>query len=299
MKTIAQAYGHLWPGSLEKLAGLFKDVYVLHLPSEQEAIEKAPADIRARTIIISEKSTLLSLLQVLEVGYSQVVQKNRADFARELLISAILIQRPQTFFDDAMGVLLATANGGQIKESGKEFSMLFTSSGEKNQIIHDFGEFLRSENPLMALKDLAIQVSEELLMNAQFSAPVDPVTLKKMYQNADRSLNVRYPAGKQGKFYSCYSQERLVIACIDPFGTLSKQGTVEHMRKLFSGSVSEVRSSGTGGAGIGLKYILENSGVFYTFIKKNTYTCVACAFYLKGMKHNMSPEKHIHVIEST
>lgn len=298
MKTIAQEYGHLWPGSLEKLSGLFKDIFILQYPADQEAIAKAPQNIRSRVIIVSEKATVMNLLQILEVGYSQVVQKNRGDFARELLISAILIQRPQTFFEDAMGILLATAGGGDSKQSGKDFSVVFNSSGQKNQIIHNFTDFLRSENQLMALKDIAVQVSEELLMNAQFSAPIDPVTLKKMYQNADRSLSVTYPSGKQGKFYACYSQERLVIACIDPFGSLTKQLLTEHMRKLFTGTLSEVRTAAAGGAGIGLKYILENSGVFYTLIKKNAYTCVACAFYLKGMKNNMSPEKHIHLIES-
>lgn len=297
MKTIIEVYGHLWPGSQDKLANLFKDIYVLHYPADQEEIAKTPANLRSRIIIISEKATLLSLIQILEVGYAQIIQKNRADFARELLISAILIQKPQTFFEDAMGILLATA-GADNNQSGKDFSVVFSSSNQKNQIIHEFNEFLRAENQLMALRDLAVQVAEELLMNAQFSAPIDPVTLKKMYQNADRSLNVSYPQGKQGKFYACYSQERLVIACIDPFGSLTKNQLTEHMKKLFTNSLTEVKTAATGGAGIGLKYILENSGVFYTLIKKNVYSCVACAFYLKGMKNNMSPEKHIHLIES-
>lgn len=298
MKTIIEEYGELWPGSRDKLAIMFKDIYVLHYPADQEAIAKCPMNLRPRTIIISEKTALQNLLNVIEVGFSQIVQKNRADFARELLISAILIQRPQSFFEDAMGILLATAGADGTKGGGKDFSVVFNSSRQKNQIISDFGAFLNSENPLMALKDIAIQVSEELLMNAQFSAPIDPITLKKMYQNADRSLNVSYPAGKQGKFYACYSQERLVIACIDPFGSLSKAQLIEHLSKLFKNNLSEVKTASTGGAGIGLKYILENSGVFYALIKKNTYSCIACAFYLKGMKNNMSPEKHIHLIEA-
>lgn len=297
MKTISEQYGHLWPGSQDKLAVLFKDIFVLHYPSEQDEIAKCDVKIRHRIIIISEKAMIPNLLQILEAGYSQVVQKNRADFARELLISAILVQRPQTFFEDAMSILLATTQGDGSKVQGKDYSVVFNSSRQKNQIIQGFSDFLRSENQLMALRDLAIQVAEELLMNAQFSAPTDPVTFKKIYQNTDRSLNVSYPPGKQGKFYSCYSHERLVIACIDPFGSLLKTQLTDHLRKLFAGEMSEVKSS-AGGAGIGLKYILENSGVFYALIKRNTYSCVACAFYLKGMKNNMSPEKHIHLIES-
>lgn len=298
MKTIIEAYGQLWPGSQDKLAAVFKNIFVLHYPSEKNAIEQSDPKLRDRIIIVSEKSNLDELLHVLDVGYSQIVQKNRADFSRELLISAILIQRPQTFFEDAMGILLATTKTDGSSSEGRDYSVMFKSSTEKNSIIDGFSQFLRSENQLMALKDLAIQVSEELLMNAQFSAPVDPVTKRKLYQNTDRALHVSFPPGKQGKFYACYSNERLVIASIDPFGTLSKAHLTQNLKNLVTiDSLSEVKD-GAGGAGIGLKYILENSGVFYALIKRNVYTCVACAFYLKGMKNNLSQEKHIHIIES-
>ncbi|MCC6138495.1 MAG: hypothetical protein IT287_07665 [Bdellovibrionaceae bacterium] len=298
MKTIIEEYGHLWPTAKDKLAILFKDIFVLHYPLDQEALAKCQVQLRDRVIVVSEKSSITSMLQILEAGYAQIVQKNRADFARELLISAILIQRPQAFFEDAMGILLATTQSDGPKIEGKDYSVVFNSSKQKNQIIQGFSDFLRAENHLMALRDLAVQVAEELLMNAQFSAPVEPGTLKKMYQNADRSLAVSYPQGKQGKFYACYSHERLVIACIDPFGSVTRAQLTEHFKKLFSNQLSEVKTASTGGAGIGLKYILENSGVFYALIKKNAYSCIACAFYLRGMKNNMSPEKHIHLIES-
>lgn len=297
MKTLIEAYGDLWPGSKDKLAAVFKDIFVLHFPSERSLIASCDANVRSRVIVISEKSTLKELISLLDVGYSQVVQKHRSDFARELLISAILIQRPQTFFEDAMSILLATTKGDGSKIEGKDFSIVFNSSGQKNHIITQMGEFLRAENQLMALRDLANQVAEELLMNASFSAPVEFAGGKKMYQNTDRAVTVKYPPGKQGKFYACYSNERLVIATIDPFGTLTKQQLMEHFKKLFADDQSKVKET-SGGAGIGLKYILENSGVFYALIKKNTYSCIACAFYLKGMRNNMSQEKHLHVIES-
>lgn len=297
MKTIVEEYGHLWPASKDKLAILFKHIFVLHYPSEQEAISKCEAALRPNVIIVSDKTPLTNAIQILEGGFSQVVQKNRGDFARELLISAILIQKPQALFEDAMNILLATTQGDGSKIDGKDFSVVFNSSRQKNAIIQSFTDFLQGEPQLAALKDIAIQVSEELLMNAQFSAPVDPMTFKKMYQNTDRSLAVSYPPGKQGKFYACYSHERLVIACIDPFGTLTKAQLIENFKKLFTENMSEVKTT-SGGAGIGLKYILENSGVFYALIKKNHYCCVACAFYLRGMKNNMSPEKHIHLIEA-
>lgn len=298
MKTIVEEYGHLWPTSKDKLAVLFKHIFVLHYPSEQDTISKCDVALRPNVIIVSEKTPLINAIQILEAGYSQIVQKNRSDFARELLISAILIQKPQALFEDAMNILLATTQGDGTKIEGKDFSVVFNSSRQKNQIIQSFTDFLQGEGQLAALKDIAIQVSEELLMNAQFSAPIDPLTFRKMYQNTDRSLAVSYPPGKQGKFYACFSHERLVIACIDPFGTLTKVQLTEHFKKLFNVEMSEVKTNSTGGAGIGLKYILENSGVFYALIKKNHYCCVACAFYLKGMKNNMSPEKHIHLIEA-
>ncbi len=297
MKTIVDEYGHLWPASRDKLALMFKHIFVLHYPADQDAIAKCEPALRPNVIIVSEKTALSNALQILEAGYSQIVQKSRSDFARELLISAILIQKPQALFEDAMNIMLATTQGDGNKADGKDFSVVFNSSRQKNQIIQSFSDFLQGGPQLAALKDIAIQVSEELLMNAQFSAPIDPLTYKKMYQNADRSLAVSYPPGKQGKFYACYSHERLVIACIDPFGTLTKAQLTDHFKKLFKEQLSEVKNT-AGGAGIGLKYILENSGVFYALIKKNHYCCVACAFYLKGMKNNMSPEKHIHLIEA-
>jgi hypothetical protein len=295
MKSLLDAYGSLWAGSEKKLEPLFKDIVVAHYPEEKAEIEGAAQNQKNMTIIIAEGSPLQELTHLLDIGYSHVVQKKRADFSRELLVTAILIKKPKAFVDNPKHFLLGNMQIAGGDDGGNTLDVVFQSSSQKNTIIEKLHEFLKSDPALLGLKDIASQVAEELLMNASFSAPINPVNQVRMYQTMDRTRTVDYPANKQGKFFAYSSAERLVIACIDPYGSLQKQAMVSQFHKLYKNDMADMRD-GQGGAGIGLKYILDNSAIFFTMIQPGGYTCVACGFYLKGLKQNLSPQKHIHIL---
>ena len=54
-------------------------------------------------------------------------------------------------------------------------------------------------------------------------------------------------------------------------------------------------STSSGGAGLGVRYLIENSANFYTVVDPGKFTLMACGFLLKGVKANVTTPKHFHI----
>jgi hypothetical protein len=48
-------------------------------------------------------------------------------------------------------------------------------------------------------------------------------------------------------------------------------------------------------AGMGFKFIIENSGSFYLHCEPGRRSLVACGILLKGLRANLKKEKHTHI----
>jgi hypothetical protein len=279
--------------SLQKVAPILGDIFVLHYPSERAQIQNLHDP--KRIIIIVEKASLKEVLSLAERGYRQFVNKNRDDFSQELLFSALMIAKPTSFAGPSpMFLANFSPNTGPNEEN--HVSIPFNSNFEKQTILEKLNFFLMQDNKLISLKELCIQVADEMYMNAMFSAPIDE-TGKHFYQNLRRDQNVSYPAGKSAKIFSCYSQSRVIVGCTDPFGSLSIQTLVSHLNALFLSDQAKTKDNSAAGAGVGLKYMIENASLFYCFIKPGEFCFVACGFLLKGMKANLNENKNFHFIQ--
>lgn len=279
--------------SLSKVAPILKDVYVLHYPSERLQIQNLHDP--KKVIIIIEKASLKEVFGLAERGYMQFVNKNRDDFSQELLFSALMIAKPTSFAGPSpMFLANFSPNTGPNEEN--HVSIPFTSNFEKQAILEKLNYFLMQDNKLMNLKELCIQVADEMYMNAIFSAPIDD-NGKHFYQNLRRDQNISFPSGKAAKIFSCYSQSRVIIGCTDPYGSLRIQTLISHLNAVFLNDQAKTKDNSSGGAGVGLKYMVENASLFYSFIKPGDFSFVACGFLLKGMKSNLGENKNFHFIQ--
>ncbi len=279
--------------SLDKVAPILKDIFVLHYPTERVQIQNLHDP--KKVIIIIEKATIKEVLGLAERGYMQFVNKNREDFSQELLFSALMIAKP-TSFAGPSPMFLANFSPNTGPNDENHVSIPFTSNFEKQAILEKLNFFLMQDNKLMNLKELCIQVADEMYMNAIFSAPVDE-TGKHFYQNLRRDQNVSFPSGKSAKIFSCFSQSRVIIGCTDPYGSLRIQTLVSHLNAVFINDQAKTKDNTSGGAGVGLKYMVENSSLLYSFIKPGEFSFVACGFLLKGMKSNLNENKNFHFIQ--
>ena len=108
---------------------------------------------------------------------------------------------------------------------------------------------------------LILGISEELLMNAIYDAPIKDGT--PLYNHLPRTTVVQlqpyeYPTlsyGYDGLFFG--------VSILDPFGTISKQVFFEHIKKSINRSSNTLISANTtetktGGAGLGILKILHS-----------------------------------------
>ena len=106
------------------------------------------------------------------------------------------------------------------------------------------------------ISKLIIGISEELLMNAIYDAPIKDGT--PLYNHLPRTTEItlqpyEYPTlsyGYDGIFFG--------VSILDPFGTISKQVFFEHIKKSINRSSESLLSDKIGGAGLGILKILHS-----------------------------------------
>lgn len=294
MKKIFAEYSHLWPeASHEALQPLLQDISFLTFPEDQELI-RSPAMTPRKIIILIQKATIAEMIELLELGFSHCIQMDRSDFAQELLASCLMSERPQSFIKDPLPFFFTGFKDPQ-KHPFLERQMVLplTRSSDKQYILNRLELFLIQNNRLSGLKDIAIQVGDELISNALFSAPVNYEGLP-IYENEPRTSEVILPSNKRARFFAAFSDDLLVVGCEDLFGSIRKDLLMSHLSRVFRTGKATPRMQ-TAGAGLGFKYMIENSTNFYVYSERNKRTLVACGFLLENLRANRSAQKHIHL----
>jgi hypothetical protein len=294
MNSVFKEYHHLWPAKrLEFLEPILSKVFVLHAPREQHLIESMTL-LPREVVVVNDDASLVEIVRYLEVGFEHCVQQNRDDFAQELLTSGFMAQRPEIFNRDPITFFF---NGFQSLEdatySGRHIKFPFRSSGEKPLILDRLDGFLENSTAMSSIKELCLQAADELISNAIFHAPVKPNGVR-INDKFERNEDIWLPEDKEAVLFACFSDQRVIIGCDDPFGSLSRGTLLMQLRSVFKDDTVSVRPGGPS-AGIGFKYLVDNCANFYVMSSKGKRTLVACAFLLQGLKANLAAPKHFHL----
>lgn len=169
----------------------------------------------------------------------------------------------------------------------------FNRSGEKRMVLDWLANFLQGFPRTSAIKDLCMQSADELITNAIYNAPMRS-SGNRPFKDLPRDQEVTLPEDKKATLFACYSDKRVILGCTDSYGSLSKEHLMTHLKGVLKEGTIAARG-GPGGAGLGFKYLIENSANFYILCSKNASTLVACGFSLKGLKSNLAMNKHFHM----
>jgi hypothetical protein len=204
-----------------------------------------------------------------------------------------MIIRPQAFHNDPVPFFL-TGFSGNLSDSKKESIQLKISrNSEKPQKLQVLTDFLNSNEKVANIHDLIIQVADEMLSNALFSAPRE-VNGTSPYQTLERTTDVIMPPGKEAQLFACFTGDRVILGCEDKYGSMDRSKLMGHLAHVFNSS-QVAPNEARGGAGLGIKYMIENSANFYVFTQKGVRSMVICGFLLKGLKANLMADRHIHL----
>ncbi len=292
MKSVFAVYQNLWPEDKRpNLEPLLSRVPVLHFPEDRDKFSQVMPHL---VVLVVRKVVMKDLLGLIDLGFEHIVQMDRSDFAKELLASSLMTLRPQAFLKNPIPFFLSGFDSDRIiSDPDRHLILRFTKQSEKTTLLDWLGVFLDRNPATSTIRDLCLQAADEMVSNALFNAPVRP-SGKRAYKDLPRDSEIELPSSQACSLFACFADERVVLGCEDPFGSLNKTQLLEHLRDVFRNDQASVKYS-TGGAGLGFRHLIENAANFYVLVNQGKSTLVACGFILKGLKANMAVEKHMHL----
>jgi hypothetical protein len=108
-----------------------------------------------------------------------------------------------------------------------------------------------------------------------------------------------YQSGMQAKFYLQTSENRLAIACEDPFGALDIEKFIGRMNEVYQKGAGEVINLyRPGGAGLGCVLMFENCISMYLGVSSGKMTLVSCVLPLGvSYRQKAALKKSLHLIQ--
>jgi hypothetical protein len=292
MKSVFETYQSLWPVENHgALRPLLEKVPVIHYPDDRALFKNVLPNY---VVVVVKKAALSEIVGIAEQGFEHIVQADREDFPQELLASALMTVRPEKFMKSPLPFFFTGFRSAAAEDSPEQnFVVNFNQSGEKRMALNWLENFLNKFPRASSVKDLCMQSADELFTNAIYNAPIRPSGARP-FKDVPRDQEVVLPGDKKGSLFACYSDKRVILGVTDPFGSLEKNSLMLHLRTVLKEGGVPTRQ-GIGGAGLGFKYLIENSANFYVIASRGVSTLVACGFSLKGLKSNMTMSKHFHM----
>ena len=160
-------------------------------------------------------------------------------------------------------------------------------SSKISNTIKDVLGKMEFENCFSQIKDSLSQLINELLYNALFNAPTDGEG-DQQFRDQDRKEHVFLDEGKEATLKIYNTVDKIFTAVIDYYGSITKEVIDAHISK------NEV-SDKSGGAGIGLSLIYNNSHELIFVVKPGEQTEVISVINkYKRFKQNMKHVRSFH-----
>lgn len=290
-RNLFESYASLWPNQLhDQLRPFLSQIEVIHMP---EDAHRPSAFMRpSQTVVVATHLKTKEMIELALRGFEHFVQRDRDDFAQELLVSGLMAVRPKDFSENPIPFFFTGFQQPKTASSSTHLVQEFRGSEDKNVIIDRLHTFLGQHRGVVRLRDICLQVADEMISNACFNAP-QLADGRRPFQLVDRSTHVKLPGTIPGIVFATYTDKKLVIGCQDPFGTFNRVEMLTHLRREMRDEKSTPRM-GSGGAGIGLRYMIESSANFYVYGEQGRKTIVACAFKVGSLKENLLDDRHLH-----
>lgn len=175
----------------------------------------------------------------------------------------------------------------------RDYSMI--SSEERWEAIEDVGEYIESQPVFSSLAEIAKTVASELLTNAFYNAPRDPMTDLALQPRRDEVSEITPPA--EVKFSFGDDGTYIWLRVTDPFGTFNRQKLLEHLIRCSRDNMLKV-NQGVGGAGIGLYMVYRwASQLLFEFTPGHQTTVHIKLLKTKRMKVFESQRTIFEVVE--
>ncbi len=172
-------------------------------------------------------------------------------------------------------------------------SELVYTHDEREQALASISHFARSLGLRAKYRDSIELVVDELLMNAQFNAPVDGEG-SPLFNNVDPKDRAKLRLERPVIMQTACDGARFAISVRDSFGSLQEEVILKYIRRCLSSNDQIDRK--TSGAGLGLYLVANNVTEFIANLLPGTATEIICIFDLNAPRQQI---KHMGIYQES
>lgn len=172
----------------------------------------------------------------------------------------------------------ATAFGLQklVKDKAKTQIIKLKLSTQKQDAIEAVKNYLLAAKFQSRMATVIANAVDELLMNAMYDAPVDPMG-KPLLASTSRATKIELEGKHSVEMHVAFDGEYVAITAVDLFGSLDKVKLLTHISKTYTQEEYKVRTS-VAGAGIGLATVSRSGGSLF-FVSENRVRTEVTVFF--------------------
>jgi hypothetical protein len=129
----------------------------------------------------------------------------------------------------------------------------------------------------------AMMITDEILMNAIYDAPVHRKTGLAKYNHLSRRVAVELEPTEYGKLRFAFDGSTIALSVDDPFGALKRETIIRYLKSCFKGYFGKINEhEGKGGGGMGLFQIISTADLMITNIKAGERTEIIALINVSG-----------------
>lgn len=142
----------------------------------------------------------------------------------------------------------------------------FECSDEKESIVEQAVSAVTARSGGRRFADDVRTIADEFFTNVIYNAYHGPNS------KISRTITTKLPKDKSGELHVMGSENELMVAVFDLFGTLEIEALIQKIQKSFSLGISRSMSYSTGGAGIGCRLVLDRSQRYWVIVFPGIFT---------------------------
>lgn len=261
---------------------LFVDSQMLELAGD--AVARNP---HTKVVLMSSDSIPNYLPDLAKLSFMpNIVSRSEED--RTFTIKNIVTTVTKLISQDVFGLEKYLAWGAEVKEHA------ITSSKQRAELNLAMDQHFERLGIRRTNRERIVTVTEELLMNAIYDAPVDSAG-KSLYNHLPRTVEVNLSPEHYGKLRFATDGMFIAVSVEDPFGALSGGTILKYLQSCYGGQAGEMNRN-KGGAGRGLHQIVENSDLVVFNLQPGRRTEVIALFNVDPKANNIQyPTFHLFI----
>ena len=257
--------------------------------------------IDAQCIGLTDQMAPAKLLHLVTTqSLFHAVQRQGFAFDQELLAAQRMVAAPDTFLTSPVSSILSPGQHDETAERGPRLAdIAFFSSNAKKDVMAQVQAAVLTRSSSATMLEDVLAMTDELYTNAIYNAPyVDFASGRNPGVSRLDAAEIRYKAGLESRLIVAADERRLLIGCVDPFGSLNLLRYLHRIKETYVRGPAATMNFGPGGAGLGSYIIFNSASSLYFGVWPGVATVLFCVLPL-GISYRKRVElpKHLHWVQ--